>query len=58
MVPVMTDENTVAVLMTTKMSVHNVSGPVNPVSMKSGPVEHVAVVIFPMGVSVGVIPSR
>ena len=55
MVPVGTDENTGSVTMTTVMSVHNVSGPVNPVSIKSGPVGPVAVVLVPVGVCVGII---
>ena len=53
--PVMADRNTVAVLMTTVMSVHIVSGPVNPVSIKSGRVATVAVVRVPVGVPVGII---
>ena len=55
MVSITADKNTVAVVvpMTTVMSFNIVSGPVNPVSIKSGAVEPVAVVRVLVGVPVG-----
>lgn len=48
------DGNTVPVLMTTVMSVHIVSGPVYPVSLKSDIVEPITFVRVLVGVPVGI----